>query len=97
MLAAALYGEARRLAVEAGSIAEAKQILSDLAAGRYDLRSQEAGLAAGYWTATAHRADPVELLTAGLLAVSGPVDFNTLANWVKVGRHRGSAPVYRAE
>lgn len=96
MLAAALYGQARRLAVDAGSISEARQILQDLAAGRRDLLSQEAGLAVGCWSVSVHRAHPVELLTAGLLVVSGPVDLDTVTRWVEIGRRRASAPMYRA-
>ena len=96
MLAAAIFGEARRLAAAAGSIAEAHQLICDLADGRYDLISQEAGLAAGSWSATLHRTHPVELLTAGLLMTSGPVDINIVARWMDIGRTRGAAPMYRA-
>lgn len=96
MLSAALFGEARRLAVEAGSISEATKLIQDLAAGRYDLVSREAGLAAGVWSASVRTKQPVELLTAGLLIVSGPVDFDIVAQWVEIGRKRASAPMYRA-
>ncbi|HEY5784819.1 MAG TPA: hypothetical protein VIT65_08575 [Microlunatus sp.] len=96
MLAAAILGEARRLAVGAGSISEAQQLIQDLADGRHDLIAQEAGLAAGYWSASVHREHPVELLTAGLLIVSGPMDFDTVAHWVEIGRKRAAAPMYRA-
>ena len=96
MLSAAIFGTARRLAVDAGSIAEAKQTLQELAAGRYDLMGQEAGLMAGYWSVAVHRTYPVDLLAAGLLVVSGPVDLDAVAKWVEIGRQRGSAPMYRA-
>lgn len=96
MLAAALFGEARALAVQAGSIAEARELIASLAEGRYDLVAQEAGLMAGYWSATASRQPPVELLAAGLLLVSGPVDLDRVARWVEIGRKRGAAPMYRA-
>lgn len=97
MLAAALYGTARSLAVDAGSIADATQILEDLAAGRYDLMAREAGRAAGCWSMTVQRSHPVELLAAGLLAVSGPIDLNVLARSVELGRKRASAPMHRAQ
>lgn len=96
MLAAALFGEARALAVKAGSIAEAREVLDVLASGRYDLMAQEAGLMAGYWSAAVHRSHPLDLLAAGLLIVSGPVDLDVVAQWVEVGRKRGAAPMYRA-
>lgn len=92
MLAAALYGHARRLALEAGSINEARQFLTEQAAGRYDLLAQEAGSAAGNWTVTAQRSHPVELLAAGLLLVSAPVDLAVVAHWIDVSRRRASAP-----
>jgi len=97
MLAAALYGTARSLAVDAGSIADATQILENLAAGRYDLMAREAGRAAGCWSMTVQRSHPVELLAAGLLAVSGPIDLNVLARSVELGRKRASAPMHRAQ
>jgi hypothetical protein len=96
MLAAALFGEARALAVQAGSIAQAREVLATLAAGRSDLVAQEAGLMAGYWLAAVQRSHPVDLLAAGLLIVSGPVDLDVVARWVEIGRQRGSAPMYRA-
>jgi hypothetical protein len=92
MLAAALYGHARRLAVNAGSITEAQAFLEQRAAGRYDLLAQEAGSAAGDWTITVQRSHPVELLAAGLLVTSGPVDLTEVARWLEVGRRRAAAP-----
>ncbi len=94
MLAAALYGTARRLAADAGSIDEARRELAELAAGRHDLISQEAGLMAGYWSADVWASQPVELLASGLLLVSGPIDFKVLEKWVEIGRARASAPVH---
>ncbi|HEY5846678.1 MAG TPA: hypothetical protein VIT42_07810 [Microlunatus sp.] len=96
MLSAALYGTARKLAVDGGSIRDAQQIIHDLAAGRIDLIAQEAGLAAGDWFASIHTKQPIELLTAGLLIVSGPVDFELVARWVEIGRKRAAAPMYQA-
>lgn len=96
MLAAALFGTARRLAVDAGSMAEARGTLEELAAGRYDLLGQEAGLMAGYWSVAVHRTHPVDLLAAGLLVVSGPVDLDEVSKWVEIGRKRGAAPMYQA-
>jgi len=96
MLAAALFGTARRLAVDAGSIAEARNTLEELAAGPYDLLGQEAGLMAGYRSAAVQRSHPVDLLAAGLLVISGPVDLDEVAKWVEIGRQRGSAAMYRA-
>ena len=55
MLAAALYGHARRLALEAGSIANASALLEQRAEVRYDLVAQEAGSAAGHWTVAVQR------------------------------------------
>lgn len=92
MLAAALYGHARSLALEAGSIADAQAFLQKHAAGRYDLLAQEAGSAAGDWTITAQRSHPVELLAAGLLIVAAPVDLAVVAHWIDVGRRRAAAP-----
>lgn len=92
MLAAALYGHARRLAVEAGSIDDARRFLEGRAGGRSDLLAQEAGTMAGYWTVAAQRTHPVELLAAGLLVVSGPVDLAAVARWIEVGRRRAQAP-----
>ena len=96
MLAAALYGHARRLAFEAGSIADARRFLEQRAAGRYDLLAQEAGLATGKWTVTARRTHPMELLAAGLLVVSGPLDLAEVERWIEIGRRRASAPVHGA-
>ena len=96
LLAAAIFGEARRLAAGGGSIAEAHQLICDLAGGRLDLVSQEAGLAAGAWAATIHRTHPVELLASGLLLTSGPVDLTSVGQWVEIGRSRATAPMYRA-
>jgi len=96
MLGAALYGTARKLAVDAGSMDEARQALEKMAAGRYDLLGQEAGLMAGCWSVSVSRRHPVELLAAGLLVVSGPVDLDEVAKWVEIGRKRASAPMYRA-
>jgi hypothetical protein len=92
MLAAALYGHARRLAVDAGSIADARRFLEERAGGRYDLLAQEAGSAAGAWMAAPQRTHPVELLAAGLLVVSGPLDLAAVAHWIEIGRRRASAP-----
>lgn len=94
MLAAALYGHARRLAMEAGSISDARRLLEQRAAGRNDLLAQEAGAAAGYWTVTAQTSHPVELLTAGLLVGSGSVDLGAVAYWIEVGRRRAAAPMH---
>jgi len=96
MLAAALYGHARRLALDAGSMADARQFLEQRAAGRYDLLAQEAGSAAGAWTVASQRTHPVELLAAGLLVVSGPLDLAEVAHWIEVGRRRASAPKHGA-
>ena len=96
MLAAALYGHARRLALDAGSIADARQFLEERAAGRYDLLAQEAGSAAGTWTVASQRTHPVELLAAGLLVVSGPLDLAEVARWIEIGRRRASAPKHGA-
>lgn len=94
MLGAALYGHARRLAMEAGSITDARRFLQQRADGRNDLLAQEAGTAAGNWTVTAQTSHPVELLTAGLLVVSGPVDLAAVAYWIEVGRRRAAAPMH---
>jgi hypothetical protein len=67
-----------------------------MAQGRYDLLGQEAGLMAGYWSAAARRSYPVDLLAAGLLVVSGPVDLEVLATWIQIGRKRALSPMYRA-
>lgn len=92
MLAAAVYGHARRLALEAGSIDDARRFLAARADGRSDLLAQEAGSAAGNWTVTSQRSHPVELLAAGLLLVAAPVDLALVAYWIDVGRRRAAAP-----
>jgi hypothetical protein len=96
MLAAALYGHARRLALNEGSIADARQFLEGRAAGRNDLLAQEAGSAAGAWTVASQRTHPVELLAAGLLVMSGPLDLAEVAHWIEIGRRRASAPKHGA-
>jgi hypothetical protein len=97
MLAVAMYGTARKLAVDAGSMAEAQRVRADLAAGRHDLLAQEAGLMAGYWSAAVQRTNPVELLASGLLIVAGPVDVSIVARWAEIGRRRAAAPICRAQ
>lgn len=94
MLSAALYGHARRLALQAGPISDATRFLEARADGRYDLLAQEAGNAAGHWTVAAQRSHPVELLAAGLLVVSGPVDLAVAAHWIEMGRRRAVAPAH---
>ena len=65
--------------------------LREVAQGRDDLRTQCAGVIAGWWFAGTARQGH-ELIAAGLLMLGGFVDLDELDKWVRVGweRRRGS-------
>ena len=56
--------------------------LHELAAGRDDIRVECAGTIAGSWLASPGTKHGHELIAAGLLIVSGPVDRDLLKQWV---------------
>ena len=57
---------------------------------RLDLRAEVAGTIAGYWFAAPAGHQGHELIAAGLTLVSGPVDSQAVARWVRVGYQRGT-------
>jgi hypothetical protein len=60
------------------------------AGDRPDMRAEVAGTIAGYWFAAPDRHDGHELIAAGLTLVSGDVDEEAVARWVRVGYQRGT-------
>jgi hypothetical protein len=60
------------------------------AGDRPDLRAEVAGTIAGYWFAGPDRHHGHELIAAGLTLVSGDVDQESVARWVRVGYQRGT-------
>ena len=85
--AARLHGEAllAALRVELQPLIDQ---LAEQAGGRDDLRAQCAGLIAGWWFASPATQQGHELIAAGLLLLSGPVDGDLLMHWVRVGFDR---------
>src|SRR5215216_635612 len=65
--------------------------LREVAQGRDDIRTECAGIIAGWWFASPVRQGH-ELIAAGLLMLAGYVDLDELDRWVRVGweRRRGS-------
>jgi len=59
--------------------------LRELATGRDDIRTECAGTIAGSWFASPGTAYGHELISAGLLVMSGPVDRDLLKQWVRTG------------
>jgi hypothetical protein len=88
ILSSMLHGEAllraRRPELEP-LIAE----LRELAAGRDDIRTECAGTIAGSWFASPATEYGHELIAAGLLLMSGPIDRGLLLQWVRTGYERG--------
>jgi hypothetical protein len=73
---------------------ELDQLMADrheIAAGRDDIRVECAGTIAGSWLASPGTKHGHELIAAGLLIVSGPVDRDLLKQWVRTGYERGQS------
>jgi hypothetical protein len=87
-LAAEIHGTALLLAQDE----RLQPLLDELlhaAAGRDDLRTQEAGVIAGSWFAGPGRHVGHELIAAGLLIVAGITDRDQLEEAVRIGFERG--------
>jgi len=63
--------------------------LRELATGRDDIRTECAGTIAGSWFASPGTAYGHELISAGLLVMSGPVDRDLLKQWLRTGYELG--------
>jgi hypothetical protein len=69
--------------------------LREVGLGRDDIGTECAGTIAGSWfTGAARRGE--ELIAAGLLILTGPVDLDELDKWVRISweRRRGSTVPY---
>jgi hypothetical protein len=79
----ALHGEAL-LRAKRPELAPLIAELSELTAGRHDLRTECAGIIAGSWFAK-----PIimgqDLIAAGLLINAGPTDMDLLRRWLSIG------------
>ena len=64
--------------------------LREAAQGREDIRTECAGVIAGWWFASKERRGE-ELVAAGLLMLAGHVDLDELDKWIRAGweRRRG--------
>lgn len=81
--AAALHGEAMLRAKRPEVLALTAELRHDP-----DLVTEVAGIIAGSWFASPATAYGHELVAAGLLLLSGPVDRDQLEHWIAVGRQR---------
>jgi hypothetical protein len=72
--------------------------LREIAQGRDDIRTECAGVMAGWWFASKERLGH-ELIAAGLLMLAGRTDLDELDRWMRVGweRRRGSTSEYGFE
>src|SRR5215217_1529772 len=86
-LSAMLHGEAL-LRAQRPELEPLVTELRELAAGRDDIRTECAGIIAGSWFASPGTAYGHELMAAGLLLMSGPVDRELLKKWVRTGYER---------
>src|SRR5215207_11515375 len=84
VLSAMLHGEAL-LRARRPELEPLLTELRELAAGRDDIRTECAGTIAGSWFASPGTAYGHELIAAGLLLQSGPVDRDLLLRWVRTG------------
>jgi hypothetical protein len=90
----AAYGEAL-LTAKRPELQPLIDHLAEVAKGRDDIRTECAGILAGSWfSSTARRGE--DLIAAGLLMLTGPVDLEELDRWMRVGweRRRGSTVPY---
>jgi len=88
VLSAMLHGEAL-LRARRSELKPLVTELGELAAGRDDIRVECAGTIAGSWFASPGTEYGHELIAAGLLLMSGPVDRDLLKEWVRTGYERG--------
>ena len=86
--AAELHGTALLLAQDP-ALQPLLNHLADLAGGRDDLRTQEAGVLAGLWFASPGRHLGHQLIAAGLLILAGVTDRGQLEKAVRAGFERG--------
>ena len=84
ILSSKLHGEAL-LQAQRPELEPLMAELRDVAAGRDDIRTECAGTIAGSWFASPGTHIGRELIAAGLLLVSGPVDRDLLKQWVRTG------------
>ncbi len=87
-LAAELHGAALRAAQDE-SLQPLLVRLAGLADGRDDVRTETAGVLAGYWFAAPGRHIGHELIAAGLLILAGITDRDQLEAAVRTGYERG--------
>ena len=94
ILSSALQGEAL-LTAKRPELQPLIDHLREAAKGRDDIRTECAGVIAGWWFAGVSRQGH-ELIAAGLLMLAGHTDLNELDKWVRVGweRRRGSTVPY---
>jgi hypothetical protein len=93
-LSSTLHGEAL-LAAKRPELQPLIDHLREVAQGRDDIRTECAGIIAGWWFAGVARQGH-ELIAAGLLMLAGFVDLDELDHWVRVGweRRRGASYPY---
>jgi hypothetical protein len=83
ILSSELHGEAL-LSAKRPELQPLIDHLREVAQGRDDIRIECAGVMAGWWFDNPARRGE-ELIAAGLLMLAGPVDFDELDKWVRVG------------
>src|SRR5918993_682552 len=88
ILSSMLHGEAL-LRAKRPELKPLTAELRELAAGRDDIRAECAGTIAGSWFASPGTHHGHELVAAGLLIMSGPVDRDLLRQWLRTGYERG--------
>lgn len=94
ILSSTLHGEAL-LTARRPELQPLIDHLREVAQDRDDIRTECAGVIAGWWFAGTARQGH-ELIAAGLLMLGGFVDLEELDEWVRVGweRRRGSTTPY---
>ena len=86
ILASTLHGEAL-LTAKRPELQALVDHLREAAQGRNDIRTECAGIIAGWWFAGVARQGH-ELIAAGLLMLAGHTDLDELDKWVRVGWER---------
>jgi len=94
ILASTLHGEALLIA-KRPELQALVDHLREAAQGRNDIRTERAGIIAGWWFAGVARQGH-ELIAAGLLMLAGHTDLDELDKWVRIGWEwrRGSTVPY---
>ena len=89
-MSSALHGEALLIA-QRPELQPLIDQLREATQGREDIRTECAGVIAGWWFASKARRGH-ELIAAGLLMLAGHTDLDELDNWIRVGweRRRGA-------